>query len=82
MSEETQGKTCKKCGQDKKSCPICNQKKQFKINEPKEKKKPCKSCNKAVRQLLPVIITTIVFTTFFVYGVYEFIKYLIGLFSN
>ncbi len=88
MSEETQGKTCKKCGQTPKSCPTCSQKKQLKINEEnkvdetKKNEKKCRSCNKAVKQIIPYLLVTVLFTFFLAIGVYDFFKYIIGLFSN
>jgi len=88
MSEETQGTTCKKCGQDKKSCSTCNQKKELKnikeskTDETKKNEKSCKTCNKAVRQIMPYLLVTVLFTFFLAVGVYDFVKYIIGLFSN
>jgi len=78
MSEETQGKTCKKCGQTPKSCPTCNQKKQKEV----EQTKKCEKCDKFKKGIRPYIIISLIMMAFMFAGIYSIISYLIGLFSN
>jgi hypothetical protein len=78
MSEETQGKSCKKCGQAKKTCTTCNQKTQKSAEEPKK----CDKCEKLKSGMKPYIILSIIMFYFMIAGIYKTVVDLIQLFSN
>ena len=78
MSEETQGTTCKKCGQAKKSCSTCGQKKQKQSEQPKK----CDKCEKLKKGIRPYVIISLIMLIFISAGIYNVISYLIQLLSN
>jgi hypothetical protein len=61
-------KTCSKCGSNKKSTT-------------KEEKK-CSKCDKAKQQMMPIVIFSLIFFSFAVYGAITFVKDMIFLFSK
>ena len=62
--------------QEVKSCSKCGAKK----NTTEEKK--CTKCKKAQQKIMPILLLSIVFFGFAVYGVFTFVKDMITLFSK
>jgi len=62
--------------QEVKSCSKCAAKKNS-----KEQKK-CTTCEKTKQKMLPIVVFSIIFFGFAVYGTIVFIKEMIGLFTN
>jgi hypothetical protein len=63
--------------QEVKSCTKCGAKKQ---NTNEEKK--CSKCKKAQQNILPILIVSLVFFGFAIYGIVTFVKDMIVLFSK
>ncbi len=62
--------------QEVKSCSKCGDKK----NTNEEKK--CSKCKKAQQNILPILIVSLVFFGFAIYGIVTFVKDMITLFSK